>query len=166
MLTVGQTWVLAKWRHEQGLHYFNTFQVVGLLILLGFSGLFNLASGSFLVSPPLIGLPRLLSGKESVCQCRRHGFDPWVRKMPCRRKWLPIPGFSPEKSDGHRSLGGYSPWDFPGKNTGVGCHFFLQGIFLIQGSNPCLLHWQTDSLPLSHQGSPLAQLSICTMELK
>ena len=32
------------------------------------------------------------------------------------------------------------PWDFPGKNTGVGCHFFLQGIFLSQGSNPHLLH--------------------------
>ena len=47
------------------------------------------------------------------------------------------------------------PWDFPGKNTGVGCHFLLQGIFLTQGSNPSLLHWQVDSLLLSHQGSPL-----------
>ena len=45
------------------------------------------------------------------------------------------------------------PWDFLGKNTGVGCQFLLQGIFLTQGSNPCLLHWQVDSLPLSHQGS-------------
>ena len=36
------------------------------------------------------------------------------------------------------------PRDFSGKNTGVSCHFFLQGIFLTQGSNPCLprlLHW-------------------------
>ena len=32
------------------------------------------------------------------------------------------------------------PWDSPGKNTGVGCHFLLQGIFLTQGSNPHLLH--------------------------
>ena len=32
------------------------------------------------------------------------------------------------------------PWDFPGKNTGVGCYFLLQGIFPTQGSNPCLLH--------------------------
>ena len=31
------------------------------------------------------------------------------------------------------------PWDFPGKNTGVGCHALLQGIFLTQGSNPSLL---------------------------
>ena len=28
------------------------------------------------------------------------------------------------------------PWDFPGENTRVGCHFLLQGIFLTQGSNP------------------------------
>ena len=34
----------------------------------------------------------------------------------------------------------------PGKNTGVGCHFLLQGIFPDQGSNPCLLHWWVDSL--------------------
>ena len=32
------------------------------------------------------------------------------------------------------------PWNFPGKNTGVGCHFLLQGIFLTQGLNPHLLH--------------------------
>ena len=32
------------------------------------------------------------------------------------------------------------PWDFPGKSTGVGCHFLLQGIFLTQGSNPGLQH--------------------------
>ena len=53
-------------------------------------------------------------------------------------------------------------WDFPGKNTGVGCHFLLQGIFLTQRLNPNLLHWQMDSLPLSHLGSPLSQ----TAELK
>ena len=46
-------------------------------------------------------------------------------------------------------------WDFPGKNTGVGCHFLLQGIFLTQGLNLSLLRWQADSLPLSHQGSPV-----------
>ena len=38
---------------------------------------------------------------------------------------------------------------------GGGCHFFLQGIFLDQGLNLCLLRWQVDSLSLSHQGSPL-----------
>ena len=47
--------------------------------------------------------------------------------------------------------------DFPGKNTGVGCHLLLQGIFSTQGSNPrllCLLHWQGDSLPLAPPGKP------------
>ena len=45
------------------------------------------------------------------------------------------------------------PWDFPGKNTGMGWHFLLQGIFPTQGSNPqflCLLYWQVDSLPMCH----------------
>ena len=42
-------------------------------------------------------------------------------------------------------------WDFPGKNTGVGCYFLLHGIWLIQRLNPPLLHWQVDSLPLKHQ---------------
>ena len=47
--------------------------------------------------------------------------------------------------------------DSPGKNTGVGCNALLQGIFLIQGSNPglsCLLHWQVSSLALVLPGKP------------
>ena len=50
------------------------------------------------------------------------------------------------------------PRDSPGKNTGVSCHFPLQGILSIQGSKPCLLgllHWQANSLPLSHPTSPV-----------
>ena len=41
------------------------------------------------------------------------------------------------------------------KNTGVGYHAHLQGIFQTQGSNPRHLHWQVDSLPLPHLGSQL-----------
>ena len=57
-------------------------------------------------------------------------------------------------------------WDFPGKNTGLHCHFLLRGIFLMQGLNPRLLHWQADSLPLSHQGSPfnILALFLCLWE--
>ena len=44
--------------------------------------------------------------------------------------------------------------DSPGKNTGVSCHFFLQGIFPTQGSNPGLLHCRQILYHLSHQGSP------------
>ena len=50
------------------------------------------------------------------------------------------------------------PWDSPGKNTGVGCHALLQGIFLTQGLNPhvlCLLHWQAGSLPLAPPKKPI-----------
>ena len=50
------------------------------------------------------------------------------------------------------------PWNSPGKNTGEGCHFLLQGIFLIQGLNSCLLHllrWQVDSLPTVPPGDPI-----------
>ena len=50
----------------------------------------------------------------------------------------------------------FCPWYFPGKNTRVGYHFLLQGIFLTQGLNLrllCLLNWQAHSLPLCHLGS-------------
>ena len=49
------------------------------------------------------------------------------------------------------------PWNFPGKNTGIGCYFPLQGIFLTQGPDPRLLgllHWQASSFPLCHLRSP------------
>ena len=55
-----------------------------------------------------------------------------------------------------------SPWDFSGKNAGVGCHALLQGIFLSQGSKPGLLHflhWQVSSLPLAPPGKPYLALA-------
>ena len=58
------------------------------------------------------GLPRWHSGKESICQCRRckrHRFDPWVGKILWRRIWQLTPVFLPGKSNGQRSLAGYSP---------------------------------------------------------
>ena len=51
--------------------------------------------------------------------------------------------------------------DSPGKNTEVRCPVFLQGLFLTQRLNPPLLHllhWQVNSLPLSHLGSPTHRL--------
>ena len=48
-------------------------------------------------------------GKEFACWCRRCGFNPWVGKIPWRRKQQPIPVFLPGKSYGQRSLAGYSP---------------------------------------------------------
>ena len=49
------------------------------------------------ISPQaLSGLPWWLSGKESACQCMRHGFHSWVGKTPWRRAWQPTPVFLPE----------------------------------------------------------------------
>ena len=52
------------------------------------------------------------------------------------------------------------PLDFPGKNTGVGCHFLLQGIFPAQGSNSGLPHCRQTLYPLRHQGLP-SPLCLC-----
>ena len=49
------------------------------------------------------------------------------------------------------------PWDVPGKNTGVGCHFLLQGIFLTQGSNPCVQSFYTVI-------NVIKELSVCGYE--
>ena len=66
------------------------------------------------------------------------------------------------------------PWDFPGKNTGVGCHSLFQGIFPTQGSNLCLLlgrqilyHWATWETPesllvVSNLPNPSPQFSSVT----
>ena len=56
------------------------------------------------------GLLRGCTGKESACRCRRCGFDPWVDKIPWKRKWQLSPAFLPGKFRGPRSLAGYSPW--------------------------------------------------------
>ena len=44
-------------------------------------------------------------------------FDPWVRKIPWRRKWQPTPVFLPGESYGQRSLGGYRPWNCKESDT-------------------------------------------------
>ena len=48
--------------------------------------------------------------KKICLQCRRPGFDPWVRQIPGRRKWLSSPVLLPEESYTQRNLVGYSPW--------------------------------------------------------
>ena len=58
------------------------------------------------------GFPDGTRGKESSCQSRRHkrhGFDPWVGKIPSSRAWQPTPVFLTGESHGQKSLAGYSP---------------------------------------------------------
>ena len=52
--------------------------------------------------------------------------------LSCVPFFLPSYGLQPSRLP--------CPWDLSGKNTGVGCHFLLQGMSLTQGSNPCFLH--------------------------
>ena len=57
------------------------------------------------------------------------------------------------------------PWASPGKNTGVGCRFLLQGIFLTQGLNLGLQHCRQILYHLSHQGSPLDHLIVIFLSI-
>ena len=60
-----------------------------------------------------MGFPGGSSGKEFICQCRRHkrsGIDPWVRKIPWKRAWQPTPEFLPGESHGQSILAGYRLW--------------------------------------------------------
>ena len=58
----------------------------------------------------MTGFPDNSDSKESTCECRIHGFDPWVRKIPWKRKWQSPPVFLPGKSHGQRNLVHCSPW--------------------------------------------------------
>ena len=74
-----------------------------------------------------------------ICECSKHACS--VSPVLCNpMDWSP---------------NALLPMGFFLQAPGVGCHFLFQGIFPTQGSNPCLLHWQADSLPLSQLGSPL-----------
>ena len=72
-------------------------------------------------------------GKSICLQCRRSGFNPWVGKIPWRRKWQPTPVFLPEKSHGQRSLAGYSPWGLKESDMTerLSLHFTLSFYWLV-----------------------------------
>ena len=53
-----------------------------------------------------MGFPGGSTGKESACQCRRRGYDPWVRKICRIRKWQPTPVFLPGESLWTEEFGG------------------------------------------------------------
>ena len=66
-----------------------------------------------LCDPVDCSTPGGTSGKKHTCQCGRHRrlrLDPWVWKIPWRRKGQPTPAFLPGGSQGQRSLAGCSPW--------------------------------------------------------
>ena len=72
------------------------------------------------------GMAASLGGSDgtSIClQCRRPRFDPWVGKIPWRRKWQPTPVLLPGKFHGWRNLIGYSPWGHKESDTTERLHF-------------------------------------------
>ena len=73
------------------------------------------------------------SGKESTCQCRRQGFNAWVRKIPWRRNWHPTPVLLPRESHGQRSPAGYCPWGRTESDTTERLHR-ITSLVLITGS--------------------------------
>ena len=80
-------------------HRLSCSEVCGIFLDQGLNPyLLHWQVDSFTIEPP---------GKQ---RCQRHRFDPWVGKIPWRRKWQPTPVFLPGESHGQRSLVGYSPW--------------------------------------------------------
>ena len=71
-----------------------------------------------------MGLPWWLRGYSVCLQCRRPRFNPWVRKIPWRREWQPIPVLLPGKSHGLRSLVGCSPQGHKELDTTEKLHMF------------------------------------------
>ena len=74
------------------------------------------------VLPPL-GFPGGSEVKASAWNAGDPGFDPWVGKIPWRRKWQPTPVLLPGESHGGRSLVGYSPWSHKESDTTDRLHF-------------------------------------------
>ena len=85
-------------------------------------------------------LPWWLSGKEPACQCRRHGFNPWSRKIPQATATKPARECSvvsnSSRPHGLQPARFLCPWDSPGKNPGVGGHVLLQGNLPHPGTIP------------------------------
>ena len=68
----------------------------------------------------IVGFPGGASSKESACRCKRckrHRINPWVGKIPWRRRWQPTAVFLPGKPHGQEEPGGYGPWGCKGSKT-------------------------------------------------
>ena len=87
--------------------------------------------------PRIKGWDSPVAQTHCVCpQCGRSGFDPWVGKIPWRRKWQPTPVLLPRKFHGWRSLVGYSPWGRKELDTTERLHF----LFFHPGIKADLVH--------------------------
>ena len=74
-------------------------------------------------------LPCASDGKRVCLQFGRPGLNPWVGKIPWRRKWQPTPVFLPGESHRQRNLVGYNPWGPKELDTTEWLHF-LSSLYL------------------------------------
>ena len=77
-----------------------------------------------------MGLSLWLRQQRICLKCRRPRFDPWVGKIPWRRKWQPTPGLLPGKSHRQRNLVDYSPWGHKESDTTEWFHFLSLSILI------------------------------------
>ena len=108
---------------------------------------------SYVSSYVRLGITFCVPGSRLIVYWVKQSYYESIRAMWCLcAQWCLTVCYSLDYSLPDSSVHGV----FPDKNTGAGCRFLFQGIFLTQGSNPyllCLLHWQADSLPLRHRRS-------------
>ena len=83
---------------------------------------------------------------KHLLACRRPGFNPWIGKIPWRRKWQPTPVLLPGKSHGWRNLAGYSPWGRNELDTTERLHFHFQTCCTSGLQNYAPYNWR--SVPL------------------
>ena len=118
-----------------------------LIFLLGYHCTNHFAPMIFIAILPTVSQSLNIIIVLSSVMCDRHV---WLLSRSVMFNSLLPPGLQPTRL--------LCPWNLPGKNTGVGCQFLLQGIFPTQGSNQPLMHlllWQADSSPLSHLERPI-----------
>ena len=107
-----------------------------------------------LPTPVLSAFPCGSAGKESICNEGDLGLIPGLGRSPEEVKGYPLLYSGLENSMDCSPPGSSVHEDSLGRNTGVGCHAFLQGIFLTQELNQGLLHCRWILYQLSYQGSP------------
>ena len=101
-------------------------------------------------------LLRWCSGTESACQwrrCKRHWFDPWIRKIPQRRTWQPTPVFLPGESHRQRSLVGCSPRRHrDADTTGHKCTCIQKMLHIITVTPALIVARTSEYIPLKDKG--------------
>ena len=115
-----------------------------------------------------MGFPGGSSGKEFICQCRRHkrsGIDPWVRKIPWKRAWQPTPEFLPGESHEQRSLAGYSLWGRKESDTTGRLHFTSLHMKNSHASEICVFWFKSKCLCIGNEEGCVTKCKVVIISL-